>query len=307
VSLNTVCLAVALGPALLLLRLFQRLDAKRPEPPGSVRNVVLLGVASCLPAVLIELGLSAVLGEATKAGGRFLDAFLVAATTEESLKLACVLFYLWKKPHFDEVMDGILYTAAASLGFAMLENVLYAGGNLGIGLFRAFSAIPLHALASGLTGYFVGRAKLARRGAFGWVVVGLLVAIAVHGFYDWALMSEGGFGAGTGQIGLALAVNAVLLIACAFAMRLAVKHALSLDDALLGPHARPLPDAFGGPPSPPVARLPYVGMPVLVLWTDGATYPAQLLSGQGSHFYCALAGGRYEWVPRERVMAAPAY
>ena len=26
---------------------------------------------------------------------------------------------------FDEVMDGILYTAAASLGFAMLENVLY--------------------------------------------------------------------------------------------------------------------------------------------------------------------------------------
>ena len=49
--------------------------------------------------------------------GEAINAFVVAALTEETVKLLVVLVYLRRKPHFDEVMDGILYAAAASLGF----------------------------------------------------------------------------------------------------------------------------------------------------------------------------------------------
>jgi RsiW-degrading membrane proteinase PrsW (M82 family) len=296
-------IVLALGPALLLLWMFLRMDAKRPEPPGSVRTVVLLGVASCIPAVIIELALVKILGTATvNADGKFLNAFLVAATTEECLKLACVIYYLWKKPHFDEVMDGILYTAAASLGFAMLENVLYVGTNLAVAVIRAISAVPMHALCSGVMGYFVGRGKLAQSGTAGWIVAGLGIAIGIHGAYDWALMSEGSFGAGASNPAFGLLVALGIVMMSAVAMRVLYKHAQKLDDTLLGPHARPLEAAAGV--QVPSGLQPYAGMSVLVHWIDGNVYPASLVGGQGGHFLCAMAGGRQEWVPRERVRPA---
>jgi len=301
----TICIAVALAPALLFLWLFKRLDAKRPEPPGSVRNVVLFGVLSCIPAIIVELLLGAVLGDLAKARGRFLDAFLVAAFTEESLKLACVLLYLWRKPHFDEVMDGILYTAAASLGFAMIENVLYAGNNLAIGLLRAFTAVPMHALASALMGYFVGRARLASGSVARWIGTGLTVGVGIHGLYDWALMSEGGFGVLEVSMGRGILVVLLILIISAVFVRVAHKHALLLDDAIYGPHSRPLESLLPGAPVPAEPPRPFVGMPVVVLWTDGTLHPARLLGGQGAHFMCEFAhGGRHEWIPRDRVMPA---
>ncbi|MFO0624953.1 MAG: PrsW family glutamic-type intramembrane protease [Polyangiales bacterium] len=295
--------ALALAPAFLLLRMFQRMDAKRPEPPGSVRTVVLLGVASCIPAVIIELMLTALLGPATvNADGKLVNAFLVAATTEECLKLACVYFYLWKKPHFDEVMDGILYTAAASLGFAMLENVLYVGSNIGIAIMRALSAVPMHALCSAGMGYFIGRAKLARQGAALWCLAGLGFAISTHGAYDWALMSEGSFGEGPSNPAFGLLVAIAIVASAGVAVRLLYKHALKLDDALLGPYARPLATTTDS--ANPQGLQPYAGMPVLVHWADGNVYPASLVGGQGGHFLCAMPGGRQEWVPRERVRPA---
>jgi protease PrsW len=181
-------IALALAPALLLLWLFKKWDAKRPEPPGAVRNVVLLGVASCVPAILIELGLSAILGKSiVNANGQFVNAFIIAASTEEALKLAVILLFVWRKPYFDEVMDGILYMAAASLGFAMIENVLYSAGNPVIGFVRAFTAVPLHATASGIMGYCIGRAKMTKSNGrtFLWVIFGFFWAVLIHGFYDW--------------------------------------------------------------------------------------------------------------------------
>jgi RsiW-degrading membrane proteinase PrsW (M82 family) len=302
----SIYLFVALAPALLLLWIFQKMDAKRPEPPGSVRNVVLLGVASCIPAAIIEIAISAILGDASKAYGRFLDAFLVAGTTEEVLKLACVVLYLWKKPHFDEVMDGILYTAAASLGFAMLENVLYVGNNLVIGLLRAFTAVPMHALVSGLMGYFVGRAKLSERGTAGWIAAGLAVGIGLHGLYDWALMSEGTFGFAEPSGAVAFGTIFAVLIATAIALALAYRHAHALDDNIHGPHSRPLRTEHAAGVGPSATVQPYAGMPVFVHAPDGHVYPARLLSGHGAHYLCVYPDGRQQWVPIVAVRAAQA-
>ncbi len=256
-------IALALAPAFLLLWLFKKWDEKRPEPPGAVRNMVLWGVATCLPAAGVELVLVEVLGKSlVNEQGGFLNAFLVAATTEESFKLLVVLLFLWRKPYFDEVMDGILYTAAASLGFAMLENVLYSAGNLGVGLLRAFTAVPLHAVCSGIMGYFVGRGKMSKGSAFGWVVLGLFFAVLIHGTYDWAVFSGGFFGFASPEPAVGLLEVVVIVVVCMGILYGLVRHALKLDDAIHGPEPRPLAPA-GGPPAfePFAPQQPYGQMP----------------------------------------------
>ncbi len=257
--MNRFNVAIAVAPALLLLWLFQRWDAKRPEPPGQVRNVVIFGALTCIPAGIIEVLETKLLGdEVVGFQGSFTNAFLIAAVTEETVKLLVVLIYLWKKPHFDEVMDGILYTAAASLGFALLENVLYSAANPVTGLVRAFTAVPLHAVASGIMGYSVGRAKFAKSGTVVWLAFGLMCAVAIHGTYDWALMSGGTFGfakAEGGLIGL-LEILPIVLVGGGV-LRLLVRHAQKLDDVMLGDQPRPLPEP--APVQPAYAQPAYPG------------------------------------------------
>jgi hypothetical protein len=257
--------ALAVAPALLLLWLFQRWDAKRPEPPGQVRNVVIFGALTCIPAGVVEVVETNLLGkEITGFQGSFTNAFLIAALTEETVKLLVVLFYLWKKPHFDEVMDGILYTAAASLGFALLENVLYSATNPITGFVRAFTAVPLHAVASGIMGYCVGRAKFSKGATAIWLVFGLLCAVTIHGTYDWALMSGGTFGFSKPDDGL-LGLLEVLPIVLVFGgvLRLLVRHAQKLDDEMLGSQPRPLPEAAAQPAwtQPAYPGYPQAGYP----------------------------------------------
>ena len=53
-------LTIAILPAVLLVYLFKKWDEKRPEPPGMVRNAVLFGMLSIIPAVIIERDVQAV-------------------------------------------------------------------------------------------------------------------------------------------------------------------------------------------------------------------------------------------------------
>ena len=257
-----ILLGISVGPALLLLALIKKWDDKRPEPPGKVRNMVLLGIACCIPAAIIEPLIAAALGKVVVDGnGKMLEAYLVAGATEESLKLLMVLLYVYHQVHFDEVMDGILYTAASSLGFAMLENVLYVvQGGIGTGVLRAFTAVPLHASASGIMGYFVGRSKFAK-GAIRpvWLLFGLAIAIFIHGTYDWTAMSGGGFGFMDANPLIVIGGVLAIPIACMIVLRLLTTHALWIDDRMLGAHARPLAHAGSqvGAWQPRPAYVPY--------------------------------------------------
>ena len=55
------------------------------------------------------------------------DAILKIGTVEEGAKLL-TLFVLYKmiKKDYDEIVDGIVYVAAISLGFSVIENIFYA-------------------------------------------------------------------------------------------------------------------------------------------------------------------------------------
>jgi RsiW-degrading membrane proteinase PrsW (M82 family) len=185
---------LAAAPALILLRYYYRQDRERPEPKGLVVRIFLLGIAATFVAIPLELLMSIF-------QGLFADfplltalfkAFVVAALVEEYLKLTIVRVFAYRNRNFDEVMDGVVYTVVASLGFACMENILYVmGSTIGTALTRAVTAVPLHAAASGLMGYCIGRAKFASSPQMERTLInrGLRIAIFVHGSYDFLLFA----------------------------------------------------------------------------------------------------------------------
>ena len=119
-------------PALIAMWIVDRLDAKRPEPPRTRRLVVLVGMLSVLPAFVLEVALSRMLGQQLEPQlsyqGSSFQAFVVAASVEEACKIVVIYWVVWRKPEFDERMDGIVYASRAGLGFALVENVMYLLG-----------------------------------------------------------------------------------------------------------------------------------------------------------------------------------
>jgi len=119
------------------------------------------------------------------------EAFLTAAMPEEAAKLLVVWLYASRHKAFDEPMDGIVYGAIASLGFATLENVLYVlSGGVGLAIARAVTAVPAHAFWGAIMGYFVGQMRFGKdRGRKGLLLAAWFWPMLLHGIYDAPLLS----------------------------------------------------------------------------------------------------------------------
>ena len=61
-----------------------------------------------------------------------------------------------------------------------------------VAVLRAFTAVPMHALASGMMGYYVGQAKFAtdQRQERVFFRKGLWAAICIHGLYDFIIFAS---------------------------------------------------------------------------------------------------------------------
>ncbi|HTX71389.1 MAG TPA: PrsW family glutamic-type intramembrane protease [Rectinemataceae bacterium] len=181
-------LALAALPAVLLIAFFYRLDRARPEPMRLIVRSVLFGFLAVIPAAGIELALGFLVPSIPGVPGTLFEAFIVAGLVEESVKLYFVRRYIFRRPEFDERSDGIIYAICVSLGFAFIENFMYGHDDLRILLIRSFTAVPGHAVFSGVMGYYVGMAKLEPGKSGAWRT-GLFWAVLLHGLYDALLLS----------------------------------------------------------------------------------------------------------------------
>src|SRR5688572_17147363 len=118
---------LSLLPCILWLIFFYIQDWYDREPISLVAISFLLGIFSAVPALICNtIGMiivGAIFG--THPLSYFIQFFFVVGPVEETVKLLAVLIFAYNQPQFDEPVDGIIYSAAAALGFAAIENVLY--------------------------------------------------------------------------------------------------------------------------------------------------------------------------------------
>lgn len=96
----------------------------------------------------------------------FVYAFLVAAPIEQGLKVAAVT-PAFRSPYFETPTDGIIYAAAAALGFVTAHDLAFLAGEgaTPLNALRAALGAPAHVLIASAWGYALGREK--RRAARG--------------------------------------------------------------------------------------------------------------------------------------------
>lgn len=198
-------LLVPIVPGLIWLWIFYRTDRWQPEPKRLVGASFLLGIVAIVPAFVlerlaeraypylsaIEAAAAAPLGEITNPLPLFIGCFLVIGPCEELAKFAAVRLYAYRHREFDEPIDGLVYAAAAALGFASLENVFYVldfetfelrWGMLGV---RSVLALPGHVIFAATWGYALGRKRFNPRYR---VWPRLALSAGLHGLYDFLLM-----------------------------------------------------------------------------------------------------------------------
>ena len=187
-----ILLAAAVLPAAFLLYRVYQMDAIEKEPWSILRKLLLWGALSGIPAALVESLLTGVVQNLLQEGTllyNFVFGFIVAALVEESFKFFFLYKFTFKSPHFNYRFDGVVYAVFVSMGFAILENILYVfQGGLGVAISRALLALPLHAACGVYMGIAYGQQKvnsLYKPASFGSVARACLpVPILIHGFYD---------------------------------------------------------------------------------------------------------------------------
>jgi RsiW-degrading membrane proteinase PrsW (M82 family) len=186
-----------LGGAILWLQYFDLKDSLRKEPRRMLLfGFVLGGVAALLASgaygVLAQFGLPGPTEGAAAQLGYFLG---IVGPVEEGAKFAVAWAVLFRTRFFDEPIDGLVYAATVAIGFASLENALYAGQvSWPTQLARATTTPLTHSVFSALWGFGSGRALLVEtrpiRRAF-WLAFPLVAASLAHGAYDAAIVTLG--------------------------------------------------------------------------------------------------------------------
>ncbi|MDO8673898.1 MAG: PrsW family glutamic-type intramembrane protease [Dehalococcoidia bacterium] len=183
---------LAIVPAFLWLVAFYYQDRLEHEPKGYVLGVLLLGAILAQgvgqPLIRDVFKVQSWLGADLLT--TLLGMIFVVGFVQEFLKYAVVRYTVYRSVEFDERVDGIIYSAAAGLGYATMLNLQYVvssgGVDLGVGALRVAVAALAQASFSGVVGYFLGRAKFEAMGVF-WLPIGLTLAAVLNGIVNFAL------------------------------------------------------------------------------------------------------------------------
>jgi RsiW-degrading membrane proteinase PrsW (M82 family) len=188
-------LGLTLGPGLAIIIFIYWRDKLDPEPRKLLIKAFFLGCFSIVPAIIFNTILKSILQVEISDSifETFTYAFFVVGLAEEFSKFMFLRWSLFLRPEFDEPYDGITYAVMIGMGFATLENFMYvyrASNAYDVAWLRAFTAVPAHATFAIAMGYFTGLAKFNKEKKFIYLLKGLLLAIVLHGFYDFLLMQK---------------------------------------------------------------------------------------------------------------------
>jgi RsiW-degrading membrane proteinase PrsW (M82 family) len=203
-------------PPFLLLWYAERFERRVKEPHARFRYRVLAATSlASLPMAWAEHAVSRVIAQAVDPQRTLFEAYIVAASIEETGKVLCLYlltrFSLAPRTRY----GGFLYALHAATGFAIVENVLMMLDVPNFSVFtvrfilRAYMASPMHLLAGGVVGYLWARRRFDA-GSIG-LSGGLALAILIHGTYNALLLGVERLPVEYPTLTIACAVTAIAL------------------------------------------------------------------------------------------------
>lgn len=194
-------LLFALSPSIIWLLFYLRQDV-HPESNRQIIKIFLSGMLIALPAIFLEVGLSkglAKVGEVFNLSTILVSIFYIffgVALVEEILKYLVFKLKVEKSSELDEPIDVMLYLIISGLGFAALENLLIFWPPQALQVFeglmvsglRFVGATFLHALCSGILGYFLALSFFEIKKKRRFFALGLTIAVFLHGLYNLSIM-----------------------------------------------------------------------------------------------------------------------
>lgn len=188
-------IAAACLPSIIWLAFFLKIDI-HPEPKKLLAYTFGAGIfISVIILATQYLSKNIMLG-----GSYLLISFILLALIEEVFKFAAAYWSVNKNPAFNEPVDAMVYMITAALGFATVENLLvlasvaYGSGPASspesfteILILRFFGATLLHALTSGIVGFYWAKGKL-RGTLLPKLLTGIAIATIVHVMFNYLIM-----------------------------------------------------------------------------------------------------------------------
>ncbi len=184
---------IAAAPIFIILTYIYYRDKYEKEPLKLLFEGLVAGGVVVLPIIYFEQLMQQVGEGFVGLSSAAWTAFMVAALVEEAFKFFAVYILIWKNANFNEKFDGIVYAVFVSLGFALVENISYVFRNdngLQVGLMRAFTAVPAHAMFGVMMGYWFGLAKFVPSKKQIYLLLAFVYPFFFHGVYDFILMSQ---------------------------------------------------------------------------------------------------------------------
>ncbi len=122
---------LSLLPCVLWLWYFSSRSRYKRTAFGVLGKTFLLGALATIPTLFLNLFGQSIFIElfGRTQLSHALVLFFVVGPVEELIKLLVVYLYVYRRPEFDEPLDGVVYSATAALGFAAIENVIYLAQN----------------------------------------------------------------------------------------------------------------------------------------------------------------------------------
>jgi RsiW-degrading membrane proteinase PrsW (M82 family) len=175
-----------IGPTVFVMYLAES-NLLSERPLELIATAVLGAVLGLPPAILLQR-------EAGIAPGSFVSAELIALI-EEPAKVFGVLWLL-NRPALRFRMDGVIYGAAAGMGFAAIEMALYAlarmetvGVLVGVLWLRALLSPFTHGTWTAIVCATIWRERRTGWRSGGWKIAAAFgAAILLHGFWDWRVL-----------------------------------------------------------------------------------------------------------------------
>jgi RsiW-degrading membrane proteinase PrsW (M82 family) len=202
----------AIFPVIFWIIFFSYQDRKEPEPKTHIIKVFLWGILMAFLTILIKKLLIVILpesdnlayhnkylafyAEASVAGYFGLKGLFAFSIIEELLKFSALKILIYKKKVFNQIIDGVVYGTTIALGFAFVENSLYFFDFLEklpqqkffmLLSLRGIASVLLHVSATGIIGYYLGKAKFNPKKKYRLIITGLVLGSLLHAVFNLSL------------------------------------------------------------------------------------------------------------------------